>query len=666
MQAARGTEGRFRMTKHHAIIGFRQDRIGARLICLLNVMRIARKFGVSGRYLWLSQPGGPYPELADPRDFLDPAFVAAHIDVVGHAPDRAGLRNLPAVAPGMSRAGFARTLAEGRRYECDSMAEILRFMDEPEAEAAAGLRAVAADLALSPRLARALADARRILERAGGGRPLAIHVRRGDILDGDPWSYSSWASKYVPDEFFRAFVAAVEGPVIAFSDTPAAVEHLRQGDPRILSVQELLDPGALTPAERDLLELLLMAGCAQVGAPSHSAFSRAAAMVGECRIVTLPGALPADLQASAHDALLERVLSRPESFLAPGDLAQSISYAAGHARRRGRGAELVDALAGNRALLERFPFLYRELAVAAWSAGRAQKARRLALQGLEAPLMRNRDKPQCRQVLLVTGGQGGNADGAAPAPDAAFVDMILAGRSAEGPIMPALAHRLMGEGGAASRALGFAPELLATYAQPDPERGKGRILPLWLLRIDWSEFIRDPGPQRELLVWPDLWRKLGPGAEALAPVEAALARGEQPPLAEGDAAWLGFCASVLRLHGRLNRALALLHWLDAARPGRTLTCKRLADVCFAAGNRTAGQRWLDAALALAPDQPLLRLSAALRAAEAQDAPRAEAHLRAAQAAWPELGLTQTLRRTMRRQMQAGALADAASCAAQAG
>lgn len=232
--------------------------------------------------------------------------------------------------------------------------------------------------------------------------------------------------------------------------------------------------------------------------------------------------------------------------------------------------------------------------------------------------------------------------------------------------MPALAHRLIRGGGPAAQTLCHAPDLLPIHAQPDPENGKGRLLPLWTLRIDWSEFVRDPGPQRELLLWPDLWRKIAPGAEKLQQIEAALARGENPGLDERDAAWLGFCASVLRLHGRLNRAFALLHWLDAARPGRMLTCKRLADVCFAAGNRKAGQRWLDAALALAPDQPLLRLSAALRAAEAQDAPRAEAHLRAAQAAWPELGLTQTLRRTMRRQMQAGALADAASCAAQAG
>ena len=40
----------------------------------------------------------------------------------------------------------------------------------------------------------------------GGGEPVAIHVRRGDILDGDPWSYGAWPSKYVPDEFYRGFI----------------------------------------------------------------------------------------------------------------------------------------------------------------------------------------------------------------------------------------------------------------------------------------------------------------------------------------------------------------------------------------------------------------------------------------------------------------------------
>jgi len=191
------------------------------------------------------------------------------------------------------------------------------------------------------------------------------------------------------------------------------------------------------------------------------------------------------------------------------------------------------------------------------------------------------------------------------------------------------------------------------------------VLPLWVLRIDWAEFIRDPGPQRELLLWPPLWDKIGPGSRELARIEAVLAEGGKPDLDDGQAAWLGFCASVLRLHGRLKRAFALLHWLDEARPGQVLTCKRLADACFAAGNRKAGNRWLEAALAVAPEQPLLRLSAALRAAGAQEDELAAAHLRAAETAWPGLGLTENLRRALRRQSPAADGDIAASCGADA-
>ncbi|WP_017997991.1 hypothetical protein [Paracoccus sp. N5] len=635
------------MVDSTAIIGFRQDRIGARLICLLNTLRLARKFGVSGRYLWLSQPDGPYPELVDPRHFLTAEFVAAHIEIVFEAPSRAGLQNVRAVAPGMNVQGFARALAEGRRYECDSMSEVVRFIDEDAATVAAEMRAVAADLALTPRLGRALAKARRVIARAGGGAPVAIHVRRGDILDGDPWSYSSWASKYVPDEFFRAFIAGHDGPVIAFSDTPAAVAHLRQGDDRVLLAADLLDTAALSPAERDLLELLLMAGCAEVGAPSHSAFSRAAAVIGGCRIRALPPDLPDAARRAGFDAVLERVIARPDSFFAPGDLAQSAAYAARHAASVGRGGELVDALADRRDLLARFPFLYRELAATAWSAGRKQKARRLARQGLESPLIRNRDKPLCRQVLLVSETTDPDQLGAA------FVNMVFTGHAAEGPIMPALGLRLLSAGGKTARMLGFAPALLPLYAQPDPQGGPGQVLPLWAVRIDWFEFIRDPGLQSEALNWPDMWRKMRPAAAGLAEAEAALAAGTPPAAPDAAvAARFGFCASVLRLHGRLRRAMALLEWLDAARPGDFLTAKRLANACFAAGNRKAGWRWLDLAQARAPGHALLLLSQAVRAAEQDEPDRAARALALAEAAWPGLQLERSVRRAAREHLPA--------------
>ena len=651
------------------IIGFRQDRIGARLVCLLNVMRLNRRFGLGGRFLWLSEPQGPYPELADPALFFDGSFCRQQLEIVGAAPDLAAWHNLGTVSAATGSTHFAERLARGERFLVDAMVGNLRFVDESPAAVDREIREIAAGIRLARPLRRALRHARARLAEVGEGRIVAIHVRRGDILDGDPWSYSSWASKYVPDEFYRAFIAAGQGAVVAFSDTPAAVAHMAQGDGRVIRVGALFDDPDLSVAQRDLLELLLMGGCAEVGAPILSAFSRAASVVGGVRVVALPAMLPPGPRLAAHDALLDRVIRDPGSFFAPGDLAQSAHYAAAHAATVGRAPELVEALAAQPALLDRFPFLYRALAVAALAGGMTAQARDLAGQGLAHPLLRNRDRPQCRQVLLVAGpGVPAGTPAAAPARDATgdampittedatpdatgaeFLRMILSGRAAEGPIVPALAHRILGAPGPVREALMFPPELLDLHAipAPDPLGGGGPVptLPLWVLRGDWSELIADPAVQRELVLYPPLAQRLAPVANLLGATEAGLAAGQDPALPpDPGPALLGLAATQLRLNGRLRRAFAVLHWLDRLRPDDALTAKRLADACYAAENRRAGDRWLARAIELCPDNALLHYSAALRAAQADRPRMRRLHLAEAERLWPGLDLTRILRK----------------------
>ena len=62
----------------------------------------------------------------------------------------------------------------------------------------------------------------------------------------------------------------------------------------------------VTLTVRDVLELMLMARCGSVGAPSQSAFSRAAHIVGGVAIVPLAAGLPAPVAHAAHEALLDR------------------------------------------------------------------------------------------------------------------------------------------------------------------------------------------------------------------------------------------------------------------------------------------------------------------------------------------------------------------------
>lgn len=645
------------MTSKIPILGFRQDRIGARLICLLNTMRLARVAGAPARFLWLSQPGGPYPELVDPHDFLKASFVRDWIDIVDAVPDLEPRRNVETLATSTSTGNFVSQIASGQQYQCLAMSDLVRFMNESAADVAAEVQQIAAGLMLKPRLAQMLVKARAKVARAGKGAPVAIHVRRGDILDGDPWSYSSWSSKYVPDEYFRAFIALNPGPVIAFSDTPAAVEHLRQGNPRVIPVSTLFDSSNLTPAERDLLELLLMAGCEQVGAPGQSAYSRAAAIIGTCQITPLPYGLPPEIRQQASDALLARVIAHPDSFFAPGDQAQSAAYAATHAVNCGRGAEIVAAMADRTPLLARFPFLYRDLSGAALSAGQQVQARQLAQAGLAHPMLRNRDRPHCRQVLMVLDTLSQDGQPADPAIEAQFLSMVFTGRAGQGPIIPGLARHLLRRGGPAGRALMFDPRLVALCSEEMAPaqrmamieaQGSDQVLPLWALRCDWEELLNEANVRRDLRLAPPLARKLQIAGPNLPQIEVALA--QKAPLSDPDDLGLmqmGLAASALRLHGRMNRAFALLEWLHRCRPGDALTLKRLADCCFANGNRNAGWRWLRQAMQ-ASASPLLSLSAALRHAEDGAETAAADQLERARRLWPGLDLIATVQGSIRK------------------
>lgn len=643
----------------YPIVGFRQDRSGARLICLLDIIRLSRKFGVEARYLWLSQPKGPYPELADPGVFFAPELVSSHIEVVSEHPDVVGRKPLSSIAHVNKTAQFIGALGRGETFLSGAMIEATRFSDETPAQVGAELHDIVASLPLAPRLKRALERARAAIEKVGRRDAAAIHVRRGDILDGVPWSYRAWQSKYVPDEFFRKYVEMRDGPVIAFSDTPDAVRHLGSGDPRILSVDDLLSGERLSMAERDMLELLLMSGCEEIAAPASSAFSMAAAMIGSAKIVQLPVALPKTEKIAAYDRLLDRVIQAQDSFFAPGDLAQSMVFATQHAIAQGRADELLDSFDQPAAFLDRFPFVRYWLAMAAFSIGKRSQARNLATRALGNKNLRNAERQAANQLLEITRLSQGKAASEDPAPEdeAGFLELCF--NSGGGPVMPLLCYKVLGRGGAASQALMFDPALVeALSQQPEPgmtafmvdDRDKNaQALPLWTFLSEWSELIDANALRDGLSRYPALPQKTEIGEDLLREFEPLLTEGEKPGGLDGDAIMrLAFCASKLSLHGRLRRAFLLLHWLDGLKPNDPLTHKRLADSCYRASNIKAGDRWLRSAMELAPENPLLRLSAARRAISTRRFDDARALLDQANGLWSGLDLTRQTERELRR------------------
>lgn len=640
---AGGQGGRGDAPPGPVILGFRKDRVGARLIGLLNVLRLRARFGPDvARFAWLSQPDGPYPDLADPTEIFAPALVAAVMDVVPRTPDMAERESLTAAAVRMRPDSLAERLAQGARWHCDAAFEMVAFQGERPADIVRQTAALVAALPLSAPLAQALDAAMAQVGAVASGPAAAIHVRRGDILDGDPWSYAAWPSKYVPDEFFRAYVGTTTGPVLAFSDTPAAIPHLAQGHPRIVAVAGLLADRGLTTAQQDVLELLLMARCAQVGAPAYSAFSRAAQVMGGAQVVALPAGLPRPLRVAAHDGLLDRALTRQASFLAPGDLAQSLVHAANHAAATGRDADLVAAFAPQDAFLRRFPFVGGVVAAAALRADQPDLAATLAAAMLDNPRLQSGNKTVARQIGMLrtmSARRGGDGDGD---PVGDLVTELFVGRRSDSSVLPRLAWSMLGQQGSAGAALMMSPGLARRLALPQVEGGPPALLPPWTVQIGWAELIQSDDMRRRLHQSPPLARALAPAAGLLDGVEAGLAALERlarPRRIETEL--LGFAASVLVMHNRLARAMRLLEWLIAQRPTDPMLRKRMADACYMAGNAGAGWRWLDSAIERADagsrSHALLHVAAASRAGEG--APRrAERHLAAASEAWPDLRL----------------------------
>lgn len=603
------------MSEFPAIIGFRKDRIGARLTGLLNVLRLGRKFDCPARFVWLSEPGGPYPELTDPQEFLDKDFVARHISVVDKAPDLSGRGDLGLLAKKLDADHMRQRLGVGERFVSDAAFDVISFMGEPPDAARAEIAALATDLPLAPRLAKILARAeKRLSRRVDGGlaQAAAIHMRRGDLLDGDPWSLSSWAAKFAPDEFLRIWADAQPGAVIVFTDTPAAARHMAAGNDRIMPIDSLLDMDKLTATERDMLELLIMSRCARIGASSGSAFSLAAASIGKAEFVPLPQNLSPEQRIAAYQALLDRVIDAPDSFFAPGDLAQSLQYASRHAIGQGQAGRLADALKDREALMQAHPFVRRIQAECLVAAGRLPEARHTVRAGMSDPRMAGRDRKHCRSMLVAMHVQ---ADPDSEASAHEFLSLVFSQAAGDTPWTGQMAAELLGRDGPLSRAMMFphrlAPELTETGEE-------STILRPWFYLADWEELLDDDAARRPLVGGPDIHLKLRGLGPVPREMDKALTEGQEPaaPDTEEDAQRIGLAAAILSLHGRYARALRMLHWLERLRPEDALIRKRLADTCFRLGNLQRGIGHMREALQLAKDPPLLQLSMARRLADA--------------------------------------------------
>ena len=327
-----------------SIVSFRNDRMGARFLSLLNTIRIAGDYDIPYFFTWMTH-GRASEELQAPTEIFDQAYFDAHF--VSHDDFRhidAAAIDLATLPLGAQTDVITDAVARGDALMC--MGTELVVLPWETADDVAPRYAAAIDqLVFSQPVQDAMAQVDATLAQSG----TAFHVRRGDIIYDTVTSNQLWSNKYIPREFYevlaRHLIADPDQTILVFSDEPAEIARLKALSPQIMAPDEVL-PKGLTLAQRDFMEIYAMSRCQDIVGPPGSGFSMAAALIGHCAIRDITTVLDADGQAQALDLLVRRLTDRSPLFLSDGDIGQSLPFACDHLNATGQQAQALALLEG--------------------------------------------------------------------------------------------------------------------------------------------------------------------------------------------------------------------------------------------------------------------------------------------------------------------------------
>ncbi|MEM7505409.1 MAG: tetratricopeptide repeat protein [Pseudomonadota bacterium] len=325
------------------ILAFRNDRLGARLITLINAMRLSQDHDLPLAVYWIKATdiGAVFN---DTKAFFDADFVDRHfID----AEEWRAVRDDAVRIGSLEQGGI-----EAIREVLDSGRDVL-------VDAAFGLTVIAgedpehvrhriADLLIEFPFAQALKPSIEEISRAVDGGT-AYHIRRGDLISFPRAMHRSWPKKYVPDEIYMVHIEreidAGARPIV-FSDHAETIARFKAAYPQLLSASELFDVSHLSTGQRDLMELYAMSRCSKIIAPGQSAFSSTAADLGGARKVDVGEDLTPEQLHMALDRLSDR-LAQPNGndvIAREGDLGQSFVHVIDHLGATGRRDQAIASL----------------------------------------------------------------------------------------------------------------------------------------------------------------------------------------------------------------------------------------------------------------------------------------------------------------------------------
>lgn len=263
------------------VVARRWDGLGGRLQAILNGWSLARALDLEFRFVW---PRNSFRSLHEPREIFDEAFLAQFEITESTCGDRVVLPAPTHLSLPEARA-FCRTAAPHSMIDAWQCFDVIRFADESAAAAETRFRGGMSEIAWSA-VARDLMDCGSLA--IGRGEYSAVHVRAGDIVEGD-WRQFVPAEKYIPTAFVELAIETFSGPdgvaVVVASDNERYVRFLKARFDCIQDPGELVEGyTGLSEAQRAFADILVLSRARQIFGPQTSAFSKLAAHIGGINI----------------------------------------------------------------------------------------------------------------------------------------------------------------------------------------------------------------------------------------------------------------------------------------------------------------------------------------------------------------------------------------------
>jgi hypothetical protein len=622
--------GKYQRRTVTQIIGYRKDRLGARIIALGNLLWLEDKYGAPVSYIWpdgfeshdmaIDNPGFP---------IFDSDFQKKYLREIpqGSRPDMDDLVDIDTIRGRISTDLFQKRIDKGERFLCNEGLHPVLFSNERRPDQMGAFRDALARIVWAPRVQDVLEQSAAKLA-ALPGQPLALHVRRGDVLDKDPWMHKNWVSKFAPDEFYTSVMDRPDTATVLFSDTPEVVTRMASTRPSAVTLADLVDAPDLSEMQRDLVELLLMAQCNDIVAPSLSAFSSSAAMMGGMGVIKLPYDLPEKEGFGAYDILLERILAGPDSFHNAGDFAQSVGYAFRHALNVKRHHALYAQLRSVMDQGQDYAFYLPLVMALAIACGDPAHALALDAKAKTDPNIWSDDKMICATLGRVADHTAGDK----PRATADFLNIYLA-RHKTDPDQDALAHYFFAQESVfkdlfqiddiVMKTLCYGRERERIFLFPvDDALYDGALnsaLPLWITGADWPEMFEKRQIIKNITKEPDLSaKKLFIPPEIKEAEKAFFRDGKALPEDRQSLLLLSVYSAALGLSGRNRRVSQIMFHCRNKMPRHPIVLKRLGNQFLTEGKTEIAQRNFDRAAQVLPRHPGLTLARAQMAQDRED------------------------------------------------